>query len=87
MKGCWLALAAGIIGLTGCTGTPKREMRQEAVEEFSAPPPRLDRPPDYAGESRLLTPKTPMPFNMNGVSQPGSAGVPGGSPAGSGMRR
>ena len=87
MKGCWLMVAAGVIGLTGCVGKPKRDMRQPQAEVFATPPPKYDAPPEYPRDERGLTAKTPMPFNMAGVGQPGGGGAPGGSPSAMGGAR
>ncbi|WP_020468209.1 hypothetical protein [Zavarzinella formosa] len=80
MKGCWLALVTMILGLAGCTSTPKREMKQTQVEEFSIPPAKYDNPPEYPKDDRGFAPKiSGQPFNMSGVGQGGGSGGPGGS--------
>ena len=88
MKGCWLALTTVILGLTGCAGTPKREMQQPQAEEFSIPPAKYDTPTDYPRNEQGFMPKGPgQPFNTSGVGQGSAPNLPGGPSSGMGGRR
>jgi|GEM_PF-6388611 len=89
MKAIWLTVAAGVVGLTGCASTPKRQMRQPTEEEFATPPAHMyTAPPDIPRDQPLLTPKTNTPaFNSApgtmGMSGPTSPGMgPGATPGG-----
>ena len=68
-----LALLATAIALTGCSTTPKREMRPPKSEEMYSPPagqyttPRDDIPRD----TPLLAPKGTPNLNTNGPGRPG----------------
>lgn len=83
MRGCWLTLALLVFGLVGCNTTPKREMKQEQVEEFSIPPAKYDAPPDYPRDDKPFTIKqSGGPMNMGGVGQPNGPNLPGGPSSG-----
>ena len=85
MKGCWLTIATLIIGLTGCSNTPKREMQQEQVQDFSIPPAKYDAPPEYPRDDKGLQIKqSGQPFNMSGVGQGSGPNMPGGPSSGMG---
>jgi len=77
MRGVWVAI---VVGVVGCTSTPKREMRQPQAEEFVTPTDNLKEVPDLTRDQPLLVPKQNTP-GLNTGQTPGVGGPmgPGGS--------
>jgi len=74
MRGVWVGLVIGVVAAAGCTGTPKREMRQNPhQEELVGPAEGTYLEPRVADRDQpILQPKNNTPnFNTGSLPSPG----------------